>query len=80
MIHISKLNQITERKDGNGKAVPFSFKAILTDGRIIEGNNCIVTSSNFQNRTRNVKFPESKEFRKLRNVSFIELNSHEVTL
>ena len=80
MIHISKINIITEKKDAKGDPVNFSFKAILRDGRIIEGKNCIVTSSNYKRRTRNVKFLDSNEFRKIRNVSFIEFNGIEVTL
>ena len=80
MIHISKINLITEKKDSTGDAVHFSFKAITLTGEILEGNNCIVTSSNFQRRTRNIKFIDSGEFRKIRNISFIELNGVEVTM
>lgn len=80
MIHISKLNFLTEKKDVKGELVPFDFKAITLKGEIIEGNNCIVTSSNFKRRTRNIKFLDSTEFRKLRNISFIELDGIEVTM
>ena len=80
MIHISKLNIITEKKDGSGEPVPFDFKAVTLQGEILEGLQVIVTSSNFQRRTRNIKFPESGEFRKLRNISFIEVNGEEITM
>lgn len=80
MIHISKLNILTEKKDATGQPVPFSFKAITTDGRIISGENCIVTSSYSHNSSRNVKWLDSTAFRKLRNVGFIELNGVEITL
>lgn len=80
MIHISKLNFLTEKKDAKGEPVPFNFKAITLKGEIIEGKNCIVTSSNFKRRTRNIKFLNSDEFRKLRNISFIELDGIEVTM
>ncbi len=80
MIHTSKLNLITEKKDATGDAVHFNFKAISLQGEIIEGKNCIVTSSNFKRRTRNIKFIDSGEFRKIRNISFIEFNGVEVTL
>ncbi len=80
MIHISKINLLTEKKDGRGKAVPFDFKAITLKGEILEGKNCIVTSSNHKNKTRNIKFQDSEEFRKLGNLSFIELNGVEVTM
>ncbi len=80
MIHISKINLITEKKDASGDAVRFSFKAITLQGEILEGDNCIVTSSNHKRRTRNIKFIDSGEFRKLRNISFIELNGVEITM
>ena len=71
---------ITERKDARGEPVPFDFKAITLRGEIIEGKDCIVTSSNTIRRTRNIKYIASGEFRKLHNISFIELNGVEVTL
>ena len=80
MIHISKINLITEKKDARGEPVPFSFKAVKMNGEIITGKNCIVTSSNFKNRTRNIKWLDSKQFRKIRNVAFIEFNGVEITL
>jgi len=79
MIHFSKIPLVTERKDAQGEPVPFSFKAISLKGEIIEGDDCIVTSSNNERRTRNIKYLASGEFRKLRNISFIELNGVEVT-
>ena len=80
MIHISKINLLTEKKDALGDPLPFSFKAIKLNGEIIDGKKCIVTSSNFKRRTRNVKWIDSVEFRKLRNISFIEFNGVEVTM
>ncbi len=80
MIHISKINLITEKKDSKGDAVHFDFKAISLKGEIIEGTNCIVTSSNYKRRTRNIKFINSGEFRNIRNISFIEFNGVEVTM
>lgn len=80
MIHISKLGNITEKKDTRGEPVPFSFKAISLKGELIEGSNCIVTSSNFKSRTRNVKWLDSQQVRKLRNISFVEVNSTEITM
>jgi hypothetical protein len=77
VIHVSKLLYIAERKN-LGEPVPFSFKAITLNGDLIEGENCIVTSSFNAGRTVNVKFPESGEFRKLRLISFIEFNGQEV--
>ena len=80
MIHVSKLNIITEKKNGQGEPVPFDFKAVTMNGEILTGKNVIVTSSNYQRRTRNIKFLESGEFRKLRNISFIEVNGEEITM
>ncbi len=80
MIHISKINLITEKKDSNGDPVRFEFKAITLEGYIITGLNCIVTSSNYKRRTRNIKYMDSGEIRTIRNISFIELNGVEVTM
>jgi len=80
MIHYSKINIITEKKDARGEPVPFDFKAVTLQGEIISGENVICTSSNYKRRTRNIKFLDSKQFRKLHNISFIELNGNEVTL
>jgi len=80
MIHYSKINLITQRKDAKGQPLPFSFKAVTISGQIIEGDNCIVLSSNYQRRTRNIKWQASGEVRKIRNISFIELNGTEVTM
>ena len=79
MIHISKLSLVTEKRDARGEPVPFDFKAITLKGEIIEGKDCIVTSSNNERHTRNIKYLASGEFRKLRNISFIEINGVEVT-
>jgi hypothetical protein len=80
MLHISKLNYLTEKKDSKGNPVPFSFCAISSKGEILRGDNCIVTSSNFKNSTRNIKYLDSGEIIKLRNYSFIEINGIEITL
>ena len=79
MIHYSKINTLTEKKDSAGKPVPFSFKAITMDGEIITGDDCTVTSSNFKNRTRNVKYP-SGQIRKLKNISFTEINGVKIVM
>jgi hypothetical protein len=80
MLHVSKILTVAERKDVKGNPVPFSFKAVTLKGELIEGENVIVTSSNHERRTVNIKFPESGEFRKLRLISFIEINGKEVFL
>lgn len=71
---------ITERKDARGNLVPFDFKAITLNGELVEGRGVVCTSSNNKNRTRNIKWPESKEMRKFRDISIIELNGQEVTV
>ena len=80
MLHISKVNHLTEKKDERGKPVPFSFTAISSKGELIQGSNCIVTSSNYRNNSRNIKFLDSGEIIKLRYYSFIEINGIEITL
>jgi hypothetical protein len=80
MLHISKITLIAERKDANRQPVPFSFKAITLQGELVEGTNCIITSSFHAGRTVNVKFLDSGEFRKFRLISFIEFNGQEVCI
>ena len=80
MIHISKINLITEKEGPDGKPVPFAFKAITLKGEVIEGKNCVVTSSNYKQNTRNIKWLASGEIRKIKNISFIELNGVEVSM
>lgn len=80
MIHTSKILLIAERKDVRGQPVPFSFKAVTLEGDLVEGSNCIVTSSYNARRTVNIKFLESGEFRKFRLISFIEFNGQEVVI
>lgn len=80
MLHISKISLIGERKDKTGDPVTFSFRAITMEGKIIDGSNCIMTSSNHARRTVNIKFMVSKEIRKLKLISFIEFNGQEVVI
>lgn len=75
MLHISALTALTE---GTRKHEPFSFKYVTRDGEILEGENCEVTSSNHQRRTKNIRWPESNEIRTIREVSIIEFNGKEV--
>lgn len=80
MLHVSKISLVCERKDPSGQPVPFSFKAITLEGAVIDGSNCIITSSNHARKTVNIKFLDSGEFRKLRLISFIEINGQEVVI
>jgi hypothetical protein len=58
----------------------FSFKAIIKSGEIITGERCICTSSNYKNRTRNIKWMDSNEIRSIKMVSIIEFNGTEVVI
>ncbi len=78
MVHISKLSVIMERRNGN-EPVPFNFKSVKKNGEIIEGKNCILTSSYHGNNTLNIKFPNG-QVRKLRKLGFIEINGTEVVI
>lgn len=80
MIHLSQVLTVIQRKDPHGHPVPFSFKAVTLKGEPIEGDNCIVTSSHNAPRTVNLKWQVSGEIRKIRMVSFIEINGQEVIL
>jgi hypothetical protein len=74
MIHVSKLPQIMERKDKNGKPVPFSFKYVKKEsGEIINIESAILTSS-YHRGSVNVRILPSSEIRKLILPLFIEFN------
>lgn len=75
MLHISALTTLTE---GTRKHEPFSFKYVTKDGDILEGENCLITSSNNSRRTKNIQFIDSGEIRTIREVSIIEFNGKEV--
>ncbi|MDA3906509.1 MAG: hypothetical protein PF484_10585 [Bacteroidales bacterium] len=77
MIHVSAINSITE---GAAKGKPFSFKAITKAGELLAGENCICTSSNFERKTRNIKFLDSEEIRTIHDIQLIEFNGKEVFL
>lgn len=80
MLHVSKIVTVAERKDVQGKPVVFAFKAVTLKGELIEGENCVLTSSNNALRTVNIRFLLSGEVRKLHLFSFIEFNGQEVFL
>ena len=75
MIHLSALIAITE---GAAKDQPFAFKYVTKNGEILKGENCVVTSSNFKRRTKNIKWINSDEIRTIRDISIIEFNGKEV--
>ncbi len=75
MIHISALNAITE---GAAAKQPFRFKYVTKAGEVLLGENCVVTSSNFKRRTKNIKWLNSEEIRTIRDISIIEFNGKEV--
>ncbi|MBN2747354.1 MAG: hypothetical protein JXR34_11570 [Bacteroidales bacterium] len=77
MIHVSAINTITE---GAAKEIPFSFKAITKKGELLEGDNCVCTSSNNKRKTRNIKFLDSEEIRTIHDIQIIEFNGKEVFL
>jgi len=77
MLHFSKLNDLMEKKGADGEPAPFSFKYIKKNGEIITADDCIRTSSFYDGRTSNIKWPNG-EIRKLKNICFIEFNGVEV--
>jgi hypothetical protein len=81
MIHLSALHILSELKGKNGDLVEFAIKYVAkSTGQIISGERCICTSSNFERRTRKIKFMESGETRTFINVLIIEFNGQPVFL
>jgi len=81
LIHFSAIQHVYKRKNAEGQPVPFSLKFVkLSTGEIIKANNVVCTSDNSFLKTLNIKFLDSKEIRKIRQTSIIEINETEVYL
>jgi hypothetical protein len=59
---------------------PVNLRAWKKDGSILDAQNCISVSYNFYEGTHTLKFLNSGEFRKVRDVCIFEINSLEVFL
>lgn len=81
MISINAVYSLMEQKESNGLHKEFSFAYVSkSTGEIIRSDKAICTSSHFSSRTINVKFLNSGEIRKLRNVLMIEFNEQPIIL
>lgn len=74
MIHLKAARQILESHE------PCDIKFWKEDGEIVDATNVVCTSSYFKNDTFNIKFMESKEFRKVQAFLIHEINGLEVYL
>ena len=61
------------------KGTPFSMKFVKAEtGEIINADNVVMTSSNFERRTRNIMFLTSEEIRTVSNILITEYNGQPV--
>lgn len=73
MLHINVLRKILRE----GK--PFSCRVWkISTGEILNYNNVVCTSTNFQRNTANLLFVESRQIRKVRIICIFELNDEEI--
>lgn len=80
MIHLSKIQRIMERKDKDGKPVPFSLKYVKkSTGEIIFIQGAVLTSAYYAG-TVNIMITESMETRTLILPLIIEFNNNPVYL
>jgi len=79
-LHISKVIPLAQ----DGKSHDFTFVAKgdkkRKAGYIVEMNNSVVTSSNFERRKMNIKSLDSEELRWCYYVLLIEFDGHEVII
>jgi len=81
MIHISKLHILMEKKDQNGRRLPFSLKFVkASTGEVVTINQAVLTSSYEGNRTYNIKLLPSGQVRKIRQLSVVEFEGEKVYL
>lgn len=79
VIHIKKAVSEIERKDDEGKPVPFSARVFKKDGSVALFENAVCTSS-YHKGTMNFYVPASNAVRTIRTIFLIELNGKEVVL
>lgn len=68
-----------ERKDANGRPVPFSARVMKKDGSIALFVDAVCTSS-YHNGTANIYTPASQTTRKIHTLCMIEFNGKEVVI
>ena len=79
MIHISKLQQLLERVDGNKRRVPFELTFIKkSTGEKVDVQKAVCTSTFAENRTANIMFYPSMETRTISMLSIVKFNGEEV--
>jgi len=76
MLHFSKIIPIVERKDANGKPIPFSIKYLKADGNFMEAESVVCTSTSHKG-TINIKWPNN-EIRKVRLVNILKINNKKI--
>lgn len=80
LIKQSRLWEIMERTDANGKPLPFQLKFVKENGEVREYKNCVLTSFHSAGTSLNV-LPEGEvRPRSIRRITIIEFNHIRVYL
>lgn len=68
-----------EKKDPNGRRLPFSLKFVkASTGEVVTIKQAVLTSSYEGNRTYNLKLLPSGQIRKIRQLSVVEIEGEKV--
>lgn len=79
IIHIKQAIFEIERKDPQGKPIPFSARVLKKDGGIAVFKNAVCSSS-YHKGTINFFIPGNGEVRTVRAIHLIEFNGKEISL
>lgn len=77
ILHYSKLRLLVERKDENGRPIPFSIKYVTQQGEVIEEEGVVCTSVDPRYNRRNVMF-RSGIIRTIRDVLILRVNDYHI--
>lgn len=79
IIHIKQAIFEIERKDSQGKPIPFSARVLKKDGGVALFENTVLSSS-YHKGTMNFFIPSNGQVRTIRAIHLIEVNGKEVVL
>lgn len=79
VLHYKYAYKLMERKDEDGRPVPFSFKYISLKGEIVNGKNVVTTSADAKHKTHTVKFLDSEgQIRKIHDVLLVSIDDTQI--
>ncbi len=77
-IHIKKVFEIMQKKDKNGKSIPFSFRYAKLNGELKYFHDCRVSSIHFKGATFNATVGSERRPKTFRKILITEFNQMKV--